>query len=64
MGIGWKGERERAEAAVADLGTEEVTDSDSESEDDMDGTVGETREEAYLGASGSSGAEWSGAEED
>ena len=45
-------------------GTEAGTDSDSESEDAMDGTVGGTREEASLGASGSSGEEWSGVEDD
>ena len=41
-------------AAVAEPGTEVVT--DSESEDAMDGDVGGTGEEASLGASGSSGA--------
>ena len=47
-------------SAVAETGTEVVT--DSESEDAMDGAVGGTWEEASLGASGSSGAEWSGVE--
>ena len=51
-------------AAALEPGTEAVTESYSESEDAMDSTVGGTREEASLGASGSSGAEWSGAEED
>ena len=54
--------RERAEAAAADPGTDAV--SDSESGDAMDGGVGGTGEEASLGASGSSGAEWSGSEDD
>ena len=39
---------------MAEPGTEAV--SDSESEDEMDGAVGGTGEEASLGASGSSGA--------
>ena len=56
-GIDWKGARERAEAAAAGPGTEAVT--DSKSEDAMDGAVGGIGEEAYLGASGSSGVEWS-----
>ena len=63
-GIDWKGAWERAEAAAAEPVTEAVTDSDLESEDAMYGTVGGTREEASLGASGSSGAEWSGAEDE
>ena len=49
---------------MADLGTEEVPDLDSESEYAMDGTLEGTREEASLVASSSSGAEWSGAEDD
>ena len=57
-GIDWKGARERAAVEAAEPGTEAVT--DSESEDRMDGAVGGTGEEASLGASGSSGAEWSG----
>ena len=44
--------------AAAEPGTE--ADSDSESEDAMDGAVVGTGEEESLGASGSSGAEWSG----
>ena len=43
-----------------------MTDTDLESEADAntpDGTARVTGEEAYLGASGSSGAEWSGAED-
>ena len=58
----WKEVRERVAAAAADPGTKAV--SDSESEDAMDGAVGGTGEEAFLGASGSSGAEWSRAEDD
>ena len=49
-GIDWKGAQERAEAVVAEPGT------DSKSEYAMDGDVGGTGEEASLGASGSSGA--------
>ena len=62
--IDWKGARERAEtaAAVAKPGTKTFTDSESETDDAMDGTVGGIGEEASLGASGSSGAEWSGVE--
>ena len=37
--------------------------SDSEPEPTPGGTAGGNREEASLGASGSSGAEWSGAED-
>ena len=41
-----------------------MTDSDSEHKADTpEGTAGGTGEEASLGASGSSGAEWSGAED-
>ena len=40
------------------------TDSESETDDAMDGAVGGTGEEAYLGSSGSSGAECSGVEDD
>ena len=41
-----------------------LTGSDLESEADTPyGTASGTGEEAYLGASGSSGAEWSGAED-
>ena len=54
MGIDWKGAQERAAVAVAEPGTEAFM--DSESEDEMDGAVGGTGEEASLGASGSSGA--------
>ena len=63
MGIDWKGARERAEAAseAAELGTKALTDSESEADDATDGTVRGTGEEASLGASGSSGAERSGA---
>ena len=64
-GIDWKGARERAEtatSAAAELVTKTLTDSESETDDAMDGAVGETGEEDSLGASGSSGAEWSGVE--
>ena len=40
-----------------------MTDSESEAEDATDGTVRGTREEASLGASGSSAVEWSRAED-
>ena len=64
-GIDWKGARKRAEAAAAEEpGTKVFTDSESEAYGAMDGTVGVTGGEASLGASGSSGAEWSGAEDD
>ena len=65
-GIDWKGAGERAEtaAAAAEPGTKTFTDSESETDDATDGTVGETGEEAPLGASGSSEEEWSGAEDD
>ena len=39
-----------------------LTDSESEADDATDGIVRGTGEEASLGAIGSSGAEWSGAE--
>ena len=56
-GIDWKVARERAEAAEAeDLGTKAFTDLELEADDAMDGTVGGTGEEAYPGASRSSGA--------
>ena len=41
-----------------------LTESESVTDSTMGGAVGETGEEAYLGASGPSGAEWSGAEDD
>ena len=60
-GIEWKGARKTAEAAEsAELGTKALTDLESEADDTTDGTVKGTGEEAYLGASGSKGAEWSG----
>ena len=63
-GIDWKGEGERVEAAAAaEPGKKAFTDSESEEDNAMDGNVGGTGEEAFLGASGSSGAEWSGAED-
>ena len=68
MGIDWKAAREAAAAkngdgkAVAE--EPELTVSDSEPEiATPGGTAGSTGEEASLGASGSSGAEWSGAED-
>ena len=62
--------REKAEAAAARAGANEAASetpgSGSEAESDPAPTpgwaAGGTREEASLGASGSSGAEWSGAE--
>ena len=46
--------RERAEsAAAAETGTKAFTDSELEADDAMDGTMGGTREEASLVASGS-----------
>ena len=67
-GIDCKGAREREEtaraAAEAEPGTKTFSESESEADDAMDGTVGGTKEEASLGASGSNGAEWSGAEDD
>ena len=64
-GIDWKGDREKEE--VAEEATEPaLMDTGSESEADTDTTDGSARgtgEEASLGASGSSGAEWSGAED-
>ena len=51
-------------AATEEAAEPALTGSDSESEvDTPDGTVSDTREEASLGASGSSGAEWIGAED-
>ena len=70
-GIEWRLAREKAAAAQA--GANEAASetpgsgSGSESESDLDPTpgetVGDTGEEASLGVSGSSGAEWSGAED-
>ena len=65
-GIDWKGAREKAEAAAeaAEPGAKALTYSEYEADaDTTDGTVRGTGEEASLGASGSSGAEWSGAED-
>ena len=62
-GIDWKGAREKAEA-TEEAGDPSLTGTDSESEADTpNGTARGMGEEAYLGASGSSGAEWSGAED-
>ena len=67
-GIDWKAAREAAAANNGDdeaMAEEpELTGSDSEPETATPGgTAGGTGEEASLGASGSSGAEWSGAED-
>ena len=66
--IDWKAAREKAAAKEEDEAAEaaepELTGSDSEPEEDtLGGTAGGTGEEASLGASVSSGAEWSGAED-
>ena len=62
--IDWKGARERAEAAeAAEPRTKAMTNLESEADDATDGTVRGTGEEASLGASGSSGAEWIMAED-
>ena len=66
IGINWKGARERAEAAAeaTEPGTKALTELESEADDDTtDGTVRGTGEEESLGTSGSSGVEWSGAED-
>ena len=64
-GIDWKGAREREEAAAEAVypRTKTLMYSESEADDATDGTVRGTGEEESLGASNSSGAEWSGAEE-
>ena len=66
MGIYWKGAREKAavsEEAAEPALTGSGSGLDSESEADTpDGTAISTGEEASPGASGSSGAEWSGVE--
>ena len=65
-GIDWKSDRDKAAAqGGANKAEPEMTGSgsDSEPETTPGGTAGGTREEASLGASGSSGAEWSGAED-
>ena len=65
-GIDWKGAREKAEEKgeeAAEATEPELTGSDSEPEAETpEGTACGTGEEASLGASISSGAEWSGAE--
>ena len=62
-GIEWKGAREKSEA-TEDTAEPAMTGTDSESEADTPvGTVRGTGEEALLGESDSSGAEWSRAEE-
>ena len=67
-GIDWKSAREKAAAQVgANEEDPEMTGSgsgsDSEPEPTPGGTAGGTGEEVFLGASGSSGAEWSWAED-
>ena len=65
-GLDWNGAREKVEAAaeVAEPGAKALTDSESEEDaHTTDGTARGTGEEASLGASGSSRAEWSGAED-
>ena len=65
-GIYWNSDREKAAAqGGANEAEPEMTGliSDSELEPTTGGTTGGTGEEASLGASGSSGAEWSGAED-
>ena len=68
-GIDWRLAREKAEVSQtgANKAASETPGSGSESESDPDptpgGTTGGTGEEAYLGVSGSSGEEWSGAED-
>ena len=72
-GIDWRLAREKAAAAAAQVGANEAgsempgSGSGSESESDPaptpGGTAGGTGEEASLGVSGSSGAEWSGAKD-
>ena len=63
-GIDWKSAREKgAVQGGANEAEPEMTGSESESDPEPTpgGTAGGTGEEASLGASGSSGAEWSGA---
>ena len=66
-GIDWNGAREKAAATeeeAAEVAEPELTGSDSEPEvDTPERTACGTGEEASLGASGSSVAEWSGAED-
>ena len=69
--IDWKAARAAAEAVASNNGEDaamaeepELTGPDSEPETTAQGeTAGGTREEVFLGASGSSGSEWSGAED-
>ena len=61
--IDWKGYRGKA-AATEEAAEPALTGSDSEFEADTpDGPASGTGEELSLGASGSNGAEWSGAED-
>ena len=65
-GIDWKSAREKAESQEGENEAEpelKRSEADSEPETTPGGTAGGTGEEAYLGASGSSGAEWSGVED-
>ena len=69
LAIGWRLAREKAVEVQAgeNEAAPETPGSGSESESDPDptpeGTAGDTREEASLGVSGSSGAGWSGVED-
>ena len=67
-GIDWKSAREKVatkeEDEAAEAAEPELTGSDSEPEADTPGgNAGGIGEEASLGASGSSGAEWRGSEQ-
>ena len=62
MGIYLKGAREKAAEAAAEPETE--ADLEEESEGEMEGAAGGIGEEDSHGASGSSGEEWSGEEDD
>ena len=71
MGIDWSLAREKAAAAAAQAGANETesetpgsgAEAESEPAPTPGWTVGGTGEEASLGVSGSSGAEWSGSED-
>ena len=65
-GIDWKSARDKAEAQEGENEAEpDLTGSESDSEPETmpGGTAGGTREDTSLEASGSSGAEWSGAKD-
>ena len=69
--IDWRLAREKAAAAAAQAGANEAAsetpgsglEAELDPDPTLDGTAGGTGEEASLGVSGSSGAEWSGAED-